>query len=149
MKRAIRKNVWETNSSAVHTLAIDKSGLEPSRLPVDEDGYIIADFGSFGEYDENLITFDQATKLSYLATECFYTNHYDEHIEDSYQWGCICEAICEYTGAKGIKLMHRIEPELNHQVQPEYEPKFCKYWEEDSVVNFIFNKYVGINMSHD
>ena len=147
--RVIRKGVFETNSSAVHSLCIDKSGLEPSKLPVDEDGYIITDFGDFGKYDMGITTFDQATKLSYLATECFYTNHYNENIEESYQWNSICEAICEYTGAPGVKLLHQTEPELNHQVMPEYEPKFCDYWQEDSVINFIFNKNVGIKMSHD
>lgn len=149
MKKVIRKNVWETNSSAVHSLCIDKSGLEPSKLPVDAAGYIITDFGNFGDYDMHITTFDQATKLSYLATECYYTNHYDYDIEESYQWKDICEAICEYTGAVGVKVLHKTEPEINHQEVPEYEPKFCDYWNEDSVINFIFNKYVGINMSHD
>ena len=148
--RVIRKCVFETASSAVHSLCIDKSGLEPSKLPVDEDGYILTDFGDFGDYDMGITTFDQATKLSYLATDCFYTNHYDENIEEeSYQGRYICESICEYTGAPGVKVLHQTEPELNHQAMPEYEPKFCDYWQEDSVINFIFNKNVGIKMSHD
>ena len=149
MKKTIRNSVFETNSSAVHSLVYAKDGLEPSSLTVDKDGYIVTDFGDFGDYNMGITTFDQATKLSYLATECYYTNHYDEDIEDSHQWRDICDAICEYTGAKGIKLLHKTEPSLNHQVVPGYEPKFCDYWAEDSVLNFVFNKYVGIEMSHD
>ena len=149
MKDSVRKNVWETNSSAVHTLVVAKDGLEPSKLPVDEDGYILTDFGDFGDYDMGLTTFDQSTKLSYLATECYYLNHYDTHIEDSYVWGDIVDAVCEYTGTKGIKLLHQTEPSLNHQVLPEYELKFCDYWVEESVINFVFNKWIGIEMSHD
>ena len=84
MKRVIRHNVWETNSSSVHSLVICKDGLERSKLPVDEDGYIITDFGNFGKYDMGITTYDQAMKLSYLATECYYLNNWDENIEESY-----------------------------------------------------------------
>lgn len=149
MKKVFRNNVFETNSSAVHSLTIDKSGLKPSELPVDEEGYIVTDFGDFGDYDMGITITDQATKLSYLATECYYTNHMDTNLEESYQWRDICDAICEYTGAKGVRVLGHIEPSLNHQVWPEYEPKFCNYWDEDSVISFIFNKYIGIKMSHD
>ena len=147
--KVIRSGVFETNSSAVHSLAICKDGMEQSNLPVDELGYIITDFGDFGDYDVGITTFDQATKLSYIATECYYLNHWDEHIEDSHVWRNVCDAICEYTGAKGIKLLHKVEPSLNHQVLPEYDLKFCSEWDEDSVNEFIFNKYVGVKMSHD
>ena len=149
MKRVIRNNVFETNSSAVHSLCISKDGLEPSNLPVDEDGYILIDFGSFGEYDMGITTYDQAMKLSYLATECYYLNHWGIDIEESYCWKYICEAVCKYTGAKGIKVLGKVEPEINHQAQPEYDLKFCNEYDEDSVINFVFNKYIGIKMSHD
>ena len=149
MKRVIRKGTWESNSSAVHTLAISFDGLEPSKLPVDINGNILIDFGSFPEYDEGITTFDQATKLSYIATECYYLNHWDTDIEDFYVWQNICEAICKYTGAPGVCLLHKTKPELNHQAVPEYELKFCDYWNEDSIISFVFNKSVGIKMSHD
>ena len=118
-------------------------------MPVDKYGYIITDFGDFGDYNMGITIFDQATKLSYIATECYYLNHWDVQIEDSYIWKNICDAICEYTGASGIKILHKTEPSINHQAQPEYDLKFCDYWDDDSVINFIFNKYVGIKMSHD
>ena len=149
MRKVIRKNLFETNSSAVHTLAISGDGLEPSNLPVDKDGYIITDFGDFGDYDMGMTAYDQATKLSYLATECYYLNHWDIHLDDNWQWEHICEAIKEYTGAKGVKVLGKVEPNLNHQVQPSYDPKFCNPWYDNSVISFIFNKYVGIEMSHD
>lgn len=149
MKRVIRSNVFETNSSAVHSLAIDSSGLRPSELPVDKDGYIVTDFGDFGDYDVGITAYDQATKLSYLATECYYINRMDMDLEESYQWRDICDAVCEYTGARGVRVLGNVEPSLNHQVFPDYEPKFCKYWDEDSVINFVFNSYVGVKMSHD
>lgn len=147
--KVIRSGVFETNSSAVHSLAIAEDGMEPSNLPVDKHGYIITDFGDFGDYNVGITAFDQATKLSYIATECYYLNHWDEHIEDSYIWQNVCDAICEYTGARGVKLLHQVEPSINHQAQPEYELKFCSEYDEDSINGFIFNKYAGIKMSHD
>ena len=149
MKKVIRKNIWETNSSAVHSLTFAKDGLEKSTLPMDRNGYILADFGDFGDYDVGITTFDQATKLSYVLTELYYLNKWDERLEDSYQYKDLCENICEYTGAKGIKILNKVQPSLNHQVIPEYEPKFCSCYDYDSVINFIFNKYVGVDMSHD
>lgn len=147
--RLIRKKTFETNSSAIHSLAIAKEGLEPSYLDVDKDGYIITDFGDFGDYDMGFTTFDQRTKLSYLATECYYLNHYDENIEESYIWNHICDAICEYTGACGVRVLHKVGPSINHQAIPEYETKFCDPWNPDSVNNFLFNSFVGIEMTHD
>ena len=144
-----RSNVFETNSSAVHSLVYANSGLKPSELPVDKDGYIITDFGDFGDYNVGITAFDQATKLSYLATECYYLNRYNTDIKDSYLWKNICDAICEYANANGVKVIGDVEPSLNHQAIPEYGPKFCRYWDEDSVINFVFNSYVGIKMSHD
>jgi len=149
MKKVVRKNVFETNSSAVHSLAIAYEGLEQSNLPVDENGNILTDFGDFGDYDMHMTVFDQATKLSYLATECYYLNFWDKDIEDNYIWHHICKAICGYTGAKGIKVIGKIEPSLNHQVQPEYNLQFCNAYDDASIVNFVFNKYVGIKMTHD
>ncbi len=145
----MRKGVWETNSSAVHTLCYSNDGLEPSHLPTDKDGYIVIDFAAFPEHSENLTTFDQNTKLSYLATECYYLNHWDEHIDNFYIWEHVRKAVCEYTGARGIRIEGCITPELNHQVIPEYELKFCDAYDEDSIINFIFNKNVGIKMYHD
>ena len=147
--RVQRNNIWETNSSAVHALAIDKSGLEPSKLPIDKDGYIITDFGNFGAYSLDKVCFDQETKLSYLATECYYLGRWDDQIEDNYTWKYIVEAICDYTGARGIRVLKNVQPEINHQEIPEYNLHFCNAYDEDSIVNFVFNKYVGINFTHD
>lgn len=150
MKKTIRSKCFETNSSSVHSLVVNGIGIKPSNLPIDSDGYIITDFGDFGDYDMGITAFDQATKLSYLATECYYINHYNENIEESYAWKYICEAICDYTGANGVKLLHKTEPAINHQEIPEYgDLKFCSYWDKDGVNNFIFNELIGIKMSHD
>lgn len=40
VKRKIRKNVFETNSSSVHSLVISNDGREPSEFKLNKDGEI-------------------------------------------------------------------------------------------------------------
>lgn len=149
MKRTIRAGVWETNSSSVHALSIDPSGMEPSQLPIGKDGYIRAHFGQFGRED-GLYT-SQEDKLSYLLTECYYINGYSTDFENCYTYKYLEEAVCAYTGAKGIKIAKRPEPELDHQSLPEYgEFKFINNeWMPEEIQNFIFNRYIRFTTGCD
>jgi len=142
----IRRNVFETNSSAVHSLVISDEGMEPSNLPMDDDGYILVKFGSFGK-DRRIFT-SQEDKLSYLITQCYYLNHWDEDIYDNYHFRNVEDAICEYTGAKGIKIIGG-EPEIDHQELPEYELKFVDEYNPSSIQSFVFNKYVALETRCD
>lgn len=45
MKTKIRKGVFETNSSSVHSLVISNDGREPSKFKLNKDGEIEIDFG--------------------------------------------------------------------------------------------------------
>ena len=149
MKRQIREEVWETNSSSVHALSIDPSGMRKNHLEK-KDGYVIAHFGSFGK--EHELYTSQDSKLSYLMTELYYNNHYDdEGIEEMYPFKHIEEAICDYDPTvKGIKLLRDKEPSLDYQSIPEgYESKFVNYWKESSIQEFLFNKYVRIETDCD
>lgn len=145
--RVTRKEILETASSAVHALVI-AGELSENKLPM-EDGYVIAHFGDYGEYDMGITIFDQDSKLAYLATESYYMNGMDTDLSDSYMWQSVCEAVCEHTGAKGVKLVDTQEPSLDHQVIPYDGFKFCNEWDKDSIIDFIFNPNVGIKMSHD
>lgn len=147
MKRQIREEIFETNSSAQHTLYI-KGKLGKNRLKK-KDGYVIADFGQFGT--EEAIYTNQNDKLSYLLTELFYLNHWEENIEDMYQFKYIEEAICDYDDSiVGIKIKHKIEPYIDHQEQPEgYESNFVNYWDKRSIQNFLFNNNIGIETGCD
>lgn len=66
MKRQVRRNVFETNSSSMHSLSIAKRGVT-EYLHVDEcTNKVVTEFGEFGwGYDEYN---DPETKLSYLVT---------------------------------------------------------------------------------
>lgn len=149
MKRQIREGVWETNSSSVHALSIDPSGMRKNHLKM-KKGYVITDFGQFGKEDELYDT--QDAKLSYLMTELFYLNHYlTDGIEDMYQFKYIEEAIMDYDPkVLGIKLLKKQDPEIDHQSQPEsYESNFVNYWDKLSIQEFLFNKYIRFTTGCD
>jgi len=150
-KQVIRYNVFETNSSSVHTLAIAKEGLEPSHLPTDKEGYILARYGSFGKERRYYDT--QEEKLSYLVTCCYYLSHgWDkESLYENWTFREIQEAICEYTGAKGIRIVGDDEPEIDHQSQPDdgWDLNVVDGYDHEQVVSFVFNKYVSLKTDCD
>lgn len=147
MKKVIREEVWETNSSAQHTLYI-KGKLGKNKLKM-KDGYVLADFGQFGT-EEHIYT-SQNDKLSYLLSELYYINHYEENIEDMYQFKYIEEAIMNYDSTVlGVKILGKIEPSIDHQEIPEYgESHFVNYWDKNSIQNFLFNNNIGIKTDCD
>ena len=65
--KAIRNSVFETNSSSSHSITIGKQGiLSPFCIPINDDGYVVGEFGEFGWGYEKLKS--QSEKLSYLLT---------------------------------------------------------------------------------
>ena len=149
MRKVVRNGVFETNSSSVHTLSISKDGMEESYLPVDSEGYILTDFGSFGKDLQYYTT--QEEKLSYLITCCYYLGGWDTHMDNCYVFRKIEKAICEYAGAKGIKILGENEPEIDHQSQPNsgWDLNVVNGYNGDEVVNFVFNKFAFLKTDCD
>lgn len=149
MKCQIRKNVFETNSSSVHSLVIAKEGREKSELRVNADGEIEVEFGSFGTNFE--LFFSQDEKLSYLITCCYYlTREWDiEAIYENWNFRQIEDVICKYTGAKRIKILNHVDPEIDHQSIPYDGIEIINVWDEDMIIDFVFNKYVGLKTDRD
>lgn len=148
MKRKIRKGVFETNSSSVHSLVISNEGREPSEFKLNKDGEIEIDFGQFGK-DKRIYT-SQYDKLSYLITCLYYLSGYDiSDIYDKWEFREIQDAICKYTGATGIKILGEQEPEIDHQSQPCGNIEIVNVYDEDAVINFVFNKYVSLKTDCD
>lgn len=146
--RQIRKNIFETNSSSVHSLQIDGSGLEPSKLNIDKDGYIRVEFGSFGR--EYRIYSSQYEKLQYLITCLYYITYSVEEIYDSYNFELICNIVCDYTGAFGIKIVgDENKAYIDHQSIPYDGIKIINIYDDEEVKNFIFNKYVSLKTDCD
>ena len=147
MKRNIRRGVWETNSSSVHSIVIDKGGREPSNLPV-KDRKIQIDFGRFGK-DERVFS-SQYDKLSYLITCCYYLCGFDyEDIYDNYEFQRIQEVVCRYAGVKGIRIIGKNEPSIDHQSQPYEGIEIINTYHDDEIIDFVFNKYISLGTDCD
>lgn len=148
MKRKIRKNVFETNSSSVHSLAISNDGRESSEFKLNKHGEIEVDFGQFGK---DLCFYNsQYDKLSYLITCLYYLSGYEvSDIYDRLEFREIQDAVCKYTGATGIKILGEQEPEIDHQSQPYSGIEIIDVYDEDAVINFVFNRYVSLKTDCD
>lgn len=143
----IRKNMFETNSSSVHSIVYSKEGLEESKLAKDKDNYILASYGTFDTDTRYYNT--QAEKLSYLLTQIFYlAGGWNEDISDDYRFEELEEIVCKYAHADGIRVLSGIEPYIDHQSVPEWDT-IINLWDEDEVINFIFNKNIMLKTDCD
>lgn len=153
-----RIGVFETNSSSVHSLAINPEGRRPNEIKM-EDGYLIAKFGSFGCHGYFAT---QSEKLSYLVTCVWYLAGMPTHVEDmygTYTWDLLEDAAKEYVdGCKGIRVDGEISendlygepPYIDHQSIPDYDTDvIVDLYDRDSVVDFIWNDYVALKCSRD
>ena len=146
-KRIIRQNTFETNSSSVHSLVFSNEGREPSQFVL-EDGYIWVSLGDFGT---DLCIYDtQYDKLSYLMTCLYYIGGYSiEGIYNSFEFIAIEAAICNYTGAKGIKINPYSNGYIDHQSAPYGSIEIINVWNDDEVINFVFNKHISLKTDCD
>lgn len=148
MKKQIRNNVFETNSSSVHTLVICNDGREPSEFKLNKNGEIEVDFGQFGK-DKRIYT-SQYDKLSYLITCLYYLSGYDiSDIYDKWEFRKIQDVVCKYAGATGIKILCNLEPEIDHQSQPYSEIEIINVYDKEAIIDFVFNKYVSLKTDCD
>ena len=148
MKKHSRSSVFESNSSSVHTLVISKEGREPSKFIPDKNGYIHVDYGQFGK-NYGFYT-EQYDKLSYLVTLCYYCANVYGDVVDTQQFISIEEAVKEYTGCNGIIIDGIEEPAIDHQSIPwDGDIDFINVYDEDSVIDFVFNKYAALHTTCD
>lgn len=143
-----RNNVFETNSSSVHAISINKDGLEPSKLYVNKNDEIVVELGSF-DCNGELTT--QYEKLSYLMT-CMY--YICPNIPDKnsrvYFYEQVKEVICEYADAEDIILTNIDNAYIDHQSVPyDTDDLIINIYDEESIVDFIFNKYITLKMYRD
>lgn len=147
--KVVRIGVFETNSSSVHTVTFSNVGLQDSQLPM-KDGYVIAHYGEFGRDRQTFNS--QEDKLSYLVTCCYYLNGFSDYdIETSYNFRQIEDVLCNYIpGCQGIKIAENSpEPEIDHQSIPEFDIEIVNIWDEDALINFIFNENILLKTDCD
>lgn len=147
MKQQIRKQLFETNSSSVHSLVVDPGGMEKSKLKQDENGYIHVKYGEFGKEFEIYNT--QEDKLSYIISLMWYLAGRGDSICYFSMFKYLEDAIKDYTGASGL-IIEKGEPAIDHQSIPDYA-RDCvvDLYDTDAVMNFVFNKYVCLKTTCD
>lgn len=112
MKKVIRRGIFETNSSSMHSCVITEN---PSQLPfdryLDNEGFLNIELGEFGWGYDEFTSFPD--KLSYLATLIFGYWDYDKtweeaqkKIETDSEWERIVDCCKSHIeGCKGVNIL--------------------------------------------
>ena len=155
--KKIRQNVFETNSSSVHSLVISSEGLEPSNLKIDpKTDHVIVNTQYFGK--EYNIYSTQEDKLSYLITYIItalqykYDNQEILEVElfKDYRFIYIENIIKNYCNCSGITVVINEEGGFDHQTSPYQSDCIIDFYDDsETIENFIFNKYISLKTSWD
>lgn len=128
----IRRNVFETNSSSMHSLSVIGSD-RVSTLTTSKDGIIVVGEGEFGWGYDTLTT--PSEKLSYLVTE--YSGQ-EEMID------MIKEAVKDYTGL--TMAVYEDEGYIDHQSQGMISEYVS---DKQSIIDLVFNDKNVIIIDND
>ena len=152
MKRQIRRSVFETNSSSMHSFTY---GNTYNNLVInDEDNCVHTDLGEFGWEIETY--YDSASKLAYiLLAAASVTSHsfwyfgdasFDEMLEsfkETEEYKRIEDAVKSYMNCNGIVIDEKSEGYIDHQ-SLEYDT--FDNWLDDtgarSIEDFIFGNVI-------
>ena len=153
--KKIRQNVFETNSSSVHSLVISSEGLEPSNLKINSEiNRIDVTTQYFGK--EYILYNEQEDKLSYIVTYLVaeLQNSYDdweilEKLKYSYRFTTLKEIIKDYCNCDGINVIIGEESGFDHQTNPSNADCVVNLYDEEEIKNFIFNKYISLKTAWD
>lgn len=163
MKTQIRNKVWETNSSSVHSFCFSKRGLEKCHMKIHEDGYVHITLDQYFGKDEAQF-FNQKTKLKYIVTWLYAYYDFDkEKIEDKgYIINYFNEAFGKYVTkhngvlCRGVKVDEcKWEEAYDYFDHQQLDGGWCddncivSLWDSQACVEFIFNKYVGLETRCD
>jgi hypothetical protein len=172
MKKQIRINTFETNSSSVHTLQISKDLMDMNELVIKKDGYVHINLDQY--YGRDLVEYKtQEEKLKYICTWMYvYYGNDIKQMYDGYEWKEFETKFCDYVNnhsnskqriyhCNGIKI-NKIKSKydygsagdfLDHQSCPyglwNTEGFIFNFYDTDMLVNFIFNPYLWLQTDCD
>lgn len=164
MKKKIRLGTFETNSSSVHSIVINKEGLEKPNLTVKRkkiDGvfkhFIYVPLQTFDKYSQTF--YSQEDKLSYLVTIAFLSDGGRdlENMKESYSYEIMEKEIVDYCNQYGINVEgFWIDPKTEKDAYIDHQSIEDYYSVSDFInvmkldyVDFVFNKYVSLHTDCD
>lgn len=154
MRYSIRQNVFETNSSSVHTIQYKHIVRQPSKLRIYSKDHKV--HVSCGEFGKELEIYDtQQEKLSYLVTLLAYSSGavWDcdaEELYKNYEFELLEGYIKKYCGCNGIVVTNLRNADIDHQSQPESGcVDFINMYDEDKVLDFIFSDEIALKTDCD
>ena len=161
--KQIRRNVFETNSSSMHSVVIHKSDTSDMLYPSDRDNYVHTRFDEFGwDYDGEYGPFyDAETKLSYLVTmmaentgNCPWCENgdidaiYDELMTENDEFVELNEIIKRRCDCDGVWI-DLSEGYIDHQSMYPSVHAFLEDYCLDSMEDFIFDSGIGLIIDND
>lgn len=162
MKKQIRLETFETNSSSIHTLQISQKHMHKSKLKIADDGYVHVNLTEYYGKDEKDYK-GQREKLTYVVTWMYI--YYGCNLEDLFKgalWEEFNTFFADYVGngCKGIwidKTMldggEMAGDYLDHQSIPYgiYDSENCivDLYDTEQLINFIFNPYLWLHTDCD
>ena len=156
MKKVIRKSIFETNSSSVHTLVVLRK--EANNIPVSKTGKMRVKLGYFGK--NSTTEFDQMTKMSYVLTVTmiklglfdYGREAFKEHVEtlrDDCIYDKILEDIQNYVPeVKEIVPVYSPGYGLDHQMQNRIEYDIYDFINMD-ISDFVWGEGIGLHTDCD
>lgn len=161
MKRQIRRNVFETNSSSMHSLTVTPNGNMDNLIVDEYENKVITEFGEFGwGYDSYC---DAATKLSYLMTMIIELNRDCSSLEDFYEladFKRVSKVVSSHCHCDGIKVVSNIgkcswndnyndhDGYVDHQSVCSIDSLLSDYG-ECTIEEFIFDTGVVLTIDND
>ena len=164
MKRQIRLETFETNSSSLHTLQISTRHRHKSKLRIQDDGYVHVQLNEYYGKEEKDYK-GQREKLTYVVTWMYiYYGCNLEELFSGYMWKEFSEAFCKHVGNNclGIWIDKTMTgggyyessyDYLDHQSNPygSYDDGHCvvHLYNTEELLTFIFNPYLWLHTDCD
>lgn len=158
MKTKIRKNVFETNSSSVHSIVVKYDGKYECNLERDKNNPFAVvgrchDYSNYGTHDAVMLTtqqekFDYVVSLMTCANE--YLDSYDD-IKDSLHFGTLLEALQMVDSQiDDVIILDSEKASFDHQTAPYgYNETVINLYNEYDIMEFIFNDNIQLKCSFD
>ena len=133
----VRRNVFETNSSSMHSLSV--IGSDRMTTLENKDGVVVVSYGEFGWGYDSLTT--PTEKLSYLITQ--YSE--DEDILET-----IKEAVFDYTGLKMVIYESKTDYWEKGYIDHQSQGMISEYiTDKQSIIDIVFNDKNVIVIDND